>query len=60
MNPHTLKGASTLGGGVLMILECSESDFKHQNQMVREVIYTIEKLLKRRCLKWARMTHLDI
>jgi len=43
-----------------MILECSESDFKHQNQMVREVIYTIEKLLKRRCLKWARMTHLDI
>jgi len=22
--------------------------------------YIIEKLLKRRCLKWARMTHLDI
>jgi hypothetical protein len=25
-----------------------------------EVIYIIEKLLKHRCLKWARMTHLDI
>jgi len=25
-----------------------------------EVFYTIEKLLKYRCLKWAHMTHLDI
>jgi len=28
--------------------------------MAREVLYTIGKLLKRRCLKWACMTHLDI
>jgi len=40
--------------------EYSESDCKGQNPMVRIVLYTIGKLLKRRCLKWARMTHLNI
>jgi hypothetical protein len=28
--------------------------------MAWRIIYTIGKLLKRRCLKWARITHLDI
>jgi hypothetical protein len=28
--------------------------------MARRVLHTIGKLLKRRCLKWARITHLDI
>jgi len=40
-------------------LECSESDYKGQNPMARGFFYTIGKLLKCRCLKWARMTHLD-
>jgi len=33
---------------------------KVKKPMDWRVIYTIGKLLKRRCLKWARMTHLDI
>jgi hypothetical protein len=40
--------------------KCSESDCRGQNPMVWGVIYIIENLLKLRCLKWARMTHLDI
>jgi len=33
---------------------------KAKTQWIKKYIYIIEKLLKRRCLKWARMTHLDI
>jgi len=40
--------------------KCSESNYKDQNPMAQEFIYTIGKLLKLRCLKWARMIHLDI
>jgi hypothetical protein len=40
--------------------ECLENDCKGQNLMDWKVLYIIGKLLKRRCLKWARMTHLDI
>jgi hypothetical protein len=40
--------------------ECSESDCKGQNPMFQKFLHTIEKLLKRRCLKWACITHLDI
>jgi hypothetical protein len=40
--------------------KCSKSDCKGQNPMARGNIYTIEKLLKRRYLKWACITHLDI
>ncbi len=40
--------------------ECSESDYKGQNPMARAVFHIIRKLLKHKCLKWARMTHLDI
>jgi len=40
--------------------ECLESDCKSQNPMAREVLYTIRKLLKHRCLKCTHMTHLDI
>jgi hypothetical protein len=40
--------------------ESSNSDCKGQNPSPWRVIYIIEKLLKWRCLKWARMTHLDI
>ncbi len=40
--------------------ECSESNCKGQNQMDWGIFYTIRNLLKFRCLKWARMTHLGI
>jgi len=40
--------------------KASESDCKGQNPMACGVLYTIRKLLKRRCLKWARIAHLDI
>ncbi len=37
-----------------------EHDCKGQNPLPQRFIYIIRKLLKRRCLKWARITHLDI
>jgi len=42
------------------ILEFSLSNRRGQNPLVWKVLYIIEKLLKHRCLKWARITHLDI
>jgi hypothetical protein len=39
---------------------CSESDCKGQNPMAQKKFYPIRKILKRRCLKWACITHLDI
>jgi hypothetical protein len=41
-------------------LEPSESDCKNQNTSHWGVLYIIGNLLKCRCLKWARMTHLDV
>jgi hypothetical protein len=38
----------------------SKRDFRGENSMAGGVLYTIEKLLERRCLKWVRITHLDI
>jgi len=40
--------------------ETLESDCRGQNSMARGVLYIIEKLLERRCLKWARLAHLNI
>jgi hypothetical protein len=40
--------------------ESSKSNCKGQNPLDWGVPYIIGNLLKRRCLKWARMTHLDI
>jgi hypothetical protein len=40
--------------------EFSERDCRGQNSSPQMVIYIIEKLLKFRCLKWARIAHLDI
>jgi hypothetical protein len=37
----------------------SERDCRGQNSSPRGVLYIIGKLLKCRCLKWARVTHLD-
>jgi hypothetical protein len=41
-------------------LKFSKRDCKRQNPSHWKVLHIIGKLLKRRCLKWARMTHLDI
>jgi hypothetical protein len=38
----------------------SESDCRGRNPSVRKVCYIIEKILKRKCLKWACRTHLDL
>jgi len=40
--------------------ETSESHCKGQNSMACDILYIIKKLLKRRCLKWARIAHSDI
>jgi hypothetical protein len=41
-------------------LESSKRDYRGQNSSPWGVFYTNGKLLKCRCLKWARITHLDI
>jgi hypothetical protein len=40
--------------------ENSELEFRGQNTLHWDVIYTIGKVLKCRCLKWPRMSHLHI
>jgi hypothetical protein len=40
--------------------ESSKRDCRGQNSMAWDVFYTIGKVLKRKCQKWARITHLDI
>jgi hypothetical protein len=40
--------------------ESSKGDCNGQNSMIWGVFYIIGKLLKLRCLKWARIAHLDI
>jgi len=41
-------------------LEISKSNFRGQNSMDYNILYIIGKLLEHRCLKWARIAHLDI
>jgi hypothetical protein len=60
VNPHTPKATPTLGDGVSWSPETSESDFRGQNSMACGVLYIIGKLLELKCLKWARIAHLDI
>jgi len=43
-----------------MEYETSESDCRGQTSMSCGVLYIIGKLLKHRCLKWARIAHSDI
>jgi hypothetical protein len=38
----------------------SESNCRGQNPMACGILYIIGKLLERKCLKWARIAHLDI
>jgi hypothetical protein len=37
-----------------------QSDLRGQNSMACNVIYLIEKLLERKCLKWVFIAHLNI
>jgi hypothetical protein len=64
VNLHTPKATPSLGGGVPMESQwspkTSESGFRGQNSMACENLCIIEKILERRCLKWARIAHLDI
>jgi hypothetical protein len=60
MNPHTPKGASILGVGVPVDSWMFKEQLQGSNPMAWRVLYTIRKLLKRRCLKWVCMTHLNI
>jgi hypothetical protein len=39
--------------------EFSENDHRGQNSLDWGVLYIIGKFLERRCLKWARVTHLE-
>jgi len=59
MKPHTPKWTPTLGVGVTMDFQVSESDCRGQNSLDWKVPYIIGKLLEGRCLKCDRMTHLD-
>jgi hypothetical protein len=40
--------------------ETSKNDYRGQNSMACSVFYIIWKLFERRCLKWARIAHLDM
>jgi hypothetical protein len=42
------------------IPEILENNYKGQNSMACGVLYTIEKILAHRCLKWALIAHADI
>jgi hypothetical protein len=64
MNPHTPKWTPTLGVGgswsPKRTPKTSESVLRGQNSMACCVLYINGKLLKRRCLKWARIAHFNI
>jgi hypothetical protein len=60
MNPHTPKWAPTLGVRVPTDSQILESNCKGQKLLDWSITYIMRKLLERRCLKWACMTHLDI
>ncbi len=60
MNTHTPKATPTWEMESWWTLETAERNFRGQNSMSYDVLYIIEKLLKRKYLKWARIAHLDI
>ncbi len=60
MNTHIPKATPILGEGVPVDFQTSEGELKGQILMDCCALYTMGKLLKRRCLKWARIVHLNI
>jgi len=57
---HAPKVTPNLGDGVPVDSRIFRERFRGQNSMSCGVFYIIEKLLERRCLKWALIAHLDI
>jgi hypothetical protein len=60
VNPHILKATPTWEMESRWTSETSESNYRGQNSMAHGVLYIIGKFLERRCLKWARLAHLNI
>jgi hypothetical protein len=60
MNPHTPKEPPFWELESQWTSEFSKGDCRGQNPVDWRVLYIIGKLLKRRYLKWACMTHLNI
>jgi hypothetical protein len=61
MNPHTPKWTPILGIKVPMDFWIFKGWLQGSKPIdLKNFLYHWIKLLKRRCLKWARMTHLDI
>jgi hypothetical protein len=60
MSPHILSGLSFWELESFWSPKCLERNLKGQNSLDWKLIYTIEKLLRLRCLKWACMIHLSI
>jgi hypothetical protein len=58
--PSHSQGSSTWELESRWTPKSSEGNSRGQNSMDGRVFYTIEKLLERRCLKWACISHLDI
>jgi hypothetical protein len=60
MNPHTLKWTPILELKFWWIPEISEGNCGGLNSLHWKIPYIIGKFLELKCLKWARMIHLDI
>jgi hypothetical protein len=61
MNPHIPKWTPILGIKVPMDSKIFREQLKGSKPIrLKNFFISLEKLLKRICLKWARMTHLDI
>jgi hypothetical protein len=60
MNLHTPKWTPCWELESQWTPKSSERNCRGQNPWAWRVLYINWKLLKRRCLKWARITHLDI
>jgi len=60
MNPHTPKGASTLGVGVLMDSRMFRERLQESKLNGSNFFYIIGNILKLKCLKSVHITHLDI
>jgi hypothetical protein len=59
MNPHTPKWAPTLGIGIPMDFQTFREQLQGSKFIGLKSFLHQQNLLKHRCLKWARMTHLD-
>jgi hypothetical protein len=60
VNPHTPKATLALGDGVPVDFRNFRDRFEGSNLNGLWRLYINGKLLKRRCLKWALIAHLDI